>query len=558
MRKNEKGYATVELLIVATCVLGIFSFLFSNFFPLINEYEKKDDYNNLTALYAAHHLRKLYINALENKDVGLDKKATLNINMGNNNYYKAYENGKNNICSFVLYTDYKTCMDLIDEYNIEQVLITNYKLDNLKSTYPKTGLFYNYIKYLPSDKKTYDGIELYRIILKTKEFGYATTKILSDYKTPDSCFTGSIIKDDEIEINDYLFDNNTCNDKVVISNGRVKIKDKNGSFITGFITSIGKKAFKNKKITSITYPPKVTIINDEAFKNTNLKEFEISNYLEYIGKQSFANTQIKEIKIPKGIVIDNYAFMGNKNLKNITISSDVDKIMNNDNEVSIGTFKNCGNTKEVKVSFPTELEYIGKEMFSDTYIKNIDLRNTKLKEIDNSAFKMKMPNTDINITLPRTLKVVGNYSFYNNEIKVLSLTDNIEKIGNYSFSKSGIESLLVNGNKNLVIKSNAFSDNNINKLDLKGNITLIEDYAFKNNKINNVTIPKKVKAIGKGAFTNNSFNNNSNIKVYNNYNFCNIFFDKKNCNIQSGKVTKVSFNKKSIRVTIDEGSDLLD
>ena len=558
MRKNEKGYATVELLIVATCVLGIFSFLFSNFFPLMNEYEKKDDYNNLTALYAAHHLRKLYINALESKDVGLDKKATLNINMGDNNYYKAYENGKNNICGFVLYTDYKTCMDLIDEYDIEQVIITNYKLDNLKSTYPKTGLFYNYIKYLPSDKKAYDGIELYRIILKTKEFGFATTKILSDYKTPDSCFTGSIIKDDEIEINDYLFDNSACNDKVVISNGRVRVKNKSGSYITGFITSIGKKAFKDKKITSITYPSKVTKIDDEAFKNTNLKEFEISNYIEYIGKQSFANTLIKEINIPKNLVIDDYAFMGNKNLKSINISSDVNKIMNNNNKLSAGVFKNCGDNKEVKVVFSPDLEYIGKEMFADTYIKNINLSNTKIKEIEENAFKMTNQNTDINVTLPSTLKVVGDYSFYNNEIKVLSLTDNIEKIGSYSFSKSGIESLLVNGNKSLVIKNNAFSDNNINKLDLKGNITLIEEYAFKNNKISNLTIPKDVKAIGKGAFMNNKFNNKSNIKVYNNYNFCSIFFDKTNCNIENGETIKVSSLNNTINISLDEGSDIFD
>ena len=557
MVKNANGYATVELLIVATCVLGIFSFLFSNFFPLVNEYEKKDDYNNLTALYAAHHLRKLYINALENKDVGLDKKAALNINMGDNNYYKALGNGKNNICGFVLYTDYKTCMDIIDEYDIESVIITNYKLDNLKSTYPKTGLFYNYIKYLPTDKNYYDGIELYRIILKTKQFGYATTKILSDYKTPDSCFVGNLLKDDEIEITDYLYDNGICNDKVVLSNNRVKIKDKNGAYITGFITSLGNKSFKDKKITSIVYSSKVTKIGDEAFKNTSLKQFEFSNYLEHIGKEAFSNTFIKEIKIPKGLVIDDYAFMSNKYLVNIDLSN-VDKIMNKDNDVSIGTFKNCGNKKDVKVIFSPSMEYIGKEMFFDTYIKNINLSNTKLKEIEDNAFKMTNPNTDINFTLPSTLKALGNYSFYNNDIKVLSLTDNIEKIGSYSFAKTGVETLLVNGNKNLVIKDNAFTDNSIKKLDLKGNITLIGDYAFKNNKISNITIPKQVKTIGKGAFMGNNFDNSSIIKTYNNYNFCSIFFDKTNCDTNGNNPIKVTFNNSTINITIDNGSDLLD
>ena len=53
---NKKGFMLVETLIVSVFVMGIFSLLYANFFPLVGEYERYKNYNTVEATYIAHWL----------------------------------------------------------------------------------------------------------------------------------------------------------------------------------------------------------------------------------------------------------------------------------------------------------------------------------------------------------------------------------------------------------------------------------------------------------------------------------------------------------------------
>ena len=48
---NKKGFALVETLIVSVFVMTIFSLIFTNFFPMMGEYERREGYDDIDSIY---------------------------------------------------------------------------------------------------------------------------------------------------------------------------------------------------------------------------------------------------------------------------------------------------------------------------------------------------------------------------------------------------------------------------------------------------------------------------------------------------------------------------
>lgn len=61
MRQNQQGFVLAETLVVAVAVMGIFSLLYANYYPLIGEYEKREVYDDLDSKYVAHWVRKILV-----------------------------------------------------------------------------------------------------------------------------------------------------------------------------------------------------------------------------------------------------------------------------------------------------------------------------------------------------------------------------------------------------------------------------------------------------------------------------------------------------------------
>lgn len=508
--KNKKGFAMAELLVVSIAILLIFTVLFANYLPLLAEYENRLSYNDVTAQYAAHYIRKEYKEALEKETTGEELKAFLKGQTDNpeKRYFVVYD--KNNGIN-----ECDKCTRFINQYGIEEIIITNYKLNFVKSTYPEGGSLYKYIHYLPnyngtsSDSNTTEE-ELFRIILKTKDYGYATTPIFSNYSTPSHCFV--LEKDNnksEAKVIGYKYDlDKDCSGDIVIKNiwyyddiTQKKVK----------ITSIGSGAFEDNKenIKSIYFGEQVKEIEDKAFSGTGLSTLEKDDMpgVQKIGESAFSNTALTKVVLPSGLTnLGKGAFSDNSNLEEIDFSNF------NDSNININTesmFQDCSDstTDGLDIVIPENIKKIGKYMFKNTKIKRIDFSNSNdLTEIGLGAFVRdkiefkSMKNTSI--TIPNTVTNIADDAFKNLNIEELTLGNGLQTIGDQSFIEASIEDLEIPSSVTS-IGQKAFDHALKGKLVFNepSELKTIKKQAFQGNKIDNkLSIPSSVESIESQAF----------------------------------------------------------
>lgn len=137
------------------------------------------------------------------------------------------------------------------------------------------------------------------------------------------------------------------------------------------------------------------------------------------------------------------------------------------------------------------------------------------------------------VILPKNLKTISYYAFYENELKELIIPGSVTTIGkgvfedNYltnltiyngvtmvgssAFEDNSLSSLTIPGSVK-TIGEYAFSDNLLRSLILKDGVEVIEDSAFDFNYITNVTLSNTLKKIGNSVF---SFNYIDNITIPN-------------------------------------------
>ena len=113
LKLNDKGFVLVETLIVSVFVMGLFTLMYTNFYPLMGEYEKREHYDDMESLYDTYMIKKSLendgiISLLGEDFVVLDRSS-----------YR-YETSKN------YYEKLK------EKNNLIVAIITNYNITNLK------------------------------------------------------------------------------------------------------------------------------------------------------------------------------------------------------------------------------------------------------------------------------------------------------------------------------------------------------------------------------------------------------------------------------------------
>ena len=542
--KSMKGFAMAELLAVSMVVLLIFSILFSNYLPLVAEYENRLNYNNTSAQFAAYYARKIYNGVMEN---GNKFTTTIGDKINSDKYYVAYNYKKSNsrICNSDV-TQLKSenkneifgvnedkdvitrCQNIFNEYGVEEIILTKYKLTDVKDGYTQTdGTLYNYIKYLPEYKNTVyqDNNELYRIIIKTKD-GYATTPIVADYYTPGSCFTTKKGDDDSLTVTKYNKDNGDCGANVVFTDK--KIQTSGGGL--GVITAIANGAFEGKEITSISLENgKVETIGDGAFKSSKLSGELVLSNVTTIGKEAFAGTFVSNISTTASSV----GISAFSNIKTLTDFESKNSVYNVDN-----LFEGSGDADGIKFS-GANISNVGNSTFKNTKLSSVDSSNiikignnafenakfvgggiqlnlSSVTSIGNSAFK----NVDLNgITLGSKLASIGNSAFeisdtnINTTLTSLSIPSSVTSMGDSVFKNRKITSLTFGSSSSLTnISDSAFSGCNITSdIDIPSSVISIGNSAFSNNSLNPIKLGSKLNSIGQSAFENNDSLVNVNI-----------------------------------------------
>ena len=165
---NSKGFALVETVIVSVFVMGIFTLLYTNFYPLIGEYEKREGYDNIDSVYKTDLIKRFLSNNQSILKISDDlDEVPQKLNCDNTGSYAT------------------ECKELMTSLENPKVYITNYTITNLKKNIDSTDLdsgLKEYIKYLPKyEKNTYNY--KYRVIVKyTKTINEGTNDSEDIYK----------------------------------------------------------------------------------------------------------------------------------------------------------------------------------------------------------------------------------------------------------------------------------------------------------------------------------------------------------------------------------------
>lgn len=214
----------------------------------------------------------------------------------------------------------------------------------------------------------------------------------------------------------------------IASNTFLSKKLKNVYFENNENMEIRANAFDYSTIVSIEMPPGLSLIGDSAFSNCqNLVNVTFQgNKLTTIPDYCFYNSKnLKYITLPKSIEkIGNYAFQDCTNLGDIGLSS-----LSSLNSIGISAFMSSGLTT---ANLPNSLNYVGTSAFNNSKIQDLSISCnisqmmcqycTSLTTLDLregvfqiSLFAFNGCKSLEGFTIPKTLLIIGSFSFQNCE-----------------------------------------------------------------------------------------------------------------------------------------------
>ena len=229
------------------------------------------------------------------------------------------------------------------------------------------------------------------------------------------------------------------------------------------VTSIGKEAFKEKKLTGINIGNSITSIGSSAFYINQLTSISIPNSVTSIGDGAFEFNRLTSITIPNSIT-----FIGSNAFSRNQLTS---------------------------VTIPNNITFIGNNAFSRNQLTSVTISNS-VTSIGDGAFEF---NRLTGVTIPNSITSIGNEAFYNNRLTSITIPNSVTSIGKEAFANNQLTSVTI-GNSVTSIGNSAFSNNQLTGVTIPNSVISIGDGAFQNNQLTSVTIGADVK-IGKDAFS---------------------------------------------------------
>ena len=172
-RLNNRGFLLVETLIVSVFIMSVFALLYTNFFPLVGEYNRYRTYDTIESVYVAHWARKIALRGLPDS---------------------VYQTAKNvgyvdvSDCSLYSKSESITLCNAFKNVNqVSKIYLTSYSTVSFKNYVENTNSFARdfreYITYLPryvnnTSKTPNQGY--YRVIVEYQHQSvnyYGTTEV---------------------------------------------------------------------------------------------------------------------------------------------------------------------------------------------------------------------------------------------------------------------------------------------------------------------------------------------------------------------------------------------
>lgn len=144
---NNRGFALVETLVVSVFVMVIFTIIYTNFFPLIGEYERRETYDDIDSIYKTFLVKRM----IESSNFTATNQFR---SLSSTKPYVLFDMSNSNNCSSLVNSSgVEYCKNLIAETNIDKIVFANYQLTDLKNyvkSHNELGNYLNdYIKTLP-------------------------------------------------------------------------------------------------------------------------------------------------------------------------------------------------------------------------------------------------------------------------------------------------------------------------------------------------------------------------------------------------------------------------
>ena len=366
-----------------------------------------------------------------------------------------------------------------------------------------TGTITNYYDYYGNDSS---NSACPRSVTIPSSIAGVTVKKIGDSAFREKNITSVSFPNTITTIGNYAFENNKLT-KVVIQEG---------------VTSGGRYSFSENQITSVSLPTSLKTIPNGMFNENKISSLTIQSTVTSIGSYSFYNNVITSLTVPASVgTIGSYAFGYNK-ISNLSLTEGITTI-------NYGAFYD---NEIPKVVMPSTLTYIGDYAFSSNNISSLTVNNT-IEHIGTlSFFQNKIPS----LTLPSTVTHIGGGAFNDNQLpdsralfyarnsdgtidytKVVSyggakrsglaVPSGVITIGEYAYYRNDITSLtLTSGITKIEYYGLAFND--LDTINIPNTVTTIEEWAAFANWAETITIPTSVTSIGPAAFNANHDSNN--------------------------------------------------
>ncbi len=338
--------------------------------------------------------------------------------------------------------------------------------------------------------------------------------------------------------NQYYDSRNDCN-AIIEKSSNTLIAGCKNTIIPNSATSIGDYAFSGcSGLTSVTIPNSVKAIGRSAFTGCSglttvhiadleawckitfsgscfstpyhfyfngeeIKDLTIPNDITSIGNYTFHNCDLISVAIPNSVTsIGSSAFSGCSGLTSVAIGNSV-------NSIGSSAFYGCRGLTSVTI--PNSVTSIGQYAFEEcsglTTVHIADLEAWCKITFSGSCFSTPyhfyFNGEEIkDLTIPNDITSIGNYTFHNCDLISVAIPNSVTSIGSSAFSGcSGLTSVVI-GNSVNSIGGSAFSGcSGLTSVAIGNSVNSIGSSAFSGcSGLTSVTIPNSVTSIGQSAF----------------------------------------------------------
>ena len=141
---NKRGFALVETLIVSVFVMTMFTVIYANFFPIMGEYERRQNYDDIDSLYKTFLVKRMV------ESVDFAAATSIKGTVNSTSYAKfdvETEENATNVCNVLMNGDDSKnyCKELMIELGATEIVFAKYDLTSLKN-YVKTDAGINALK----------------------------------------------------------------------------------------------------------------------------------------------------------------------------------------------------------------------------------------------------------------------------------------------------------------------------------------------------------------------------------------------------------------------------